>query len=110
MEESQLGIEIAKGIKGAIQDFLAPDMRTIINELKHHTKLLDAHGQKLDKLSDGIYHLDAKMDRILAQFDLERRVRNLEETTRALPSILETQEESKKAISRLMEKIEVRKL
>jgi len=62
MEETQLGIQIAKGIKGAIQDLLAPDMRVIVNELKHHTKLLDEHGQKLDKLVEGFSELRAKVE------------------------------------------------
>ena len=110
MEESQLGIQIVKGIKGAMQDFLAPDIRTIINELKHHSKLMDEHGQKLDKLSDAIYGLDAKMDKVLMQFDLERRIRNLEEATRSLPTMLENQKESREDISRLMKKIEARNL
>jgi len=62
MEEAKIALAVTQGVKGAIQDFLAPDIRTIINELKHHTKLLDEHGQKLDKLVEGFSELRAKVE------------------------------------------------
>lgn len=78
MEQNDIGIAVAKGVKGAIQEFLAPDIRTIINELKHHSKQLDQHGQKLDDLTESIHQLDVKQGEILTTLKFEERLDRVE--------------------------------
>lgn len=78
MEETQIALAVTQGVKGAIQEFLAPDIRTIINELKHHSKLLDLHGVKLDDLTESIHQLDVKQGEILTILKFEERLDRVE--------------------------------
>ena len=79
MEESKIGPAVTEGVKVAIQESLAPDIRALINELKHHTKTLNEQGQKLDDLADKILRLDSKQSRIITELKWEeKRVDSIE--------------------------------
>lgn len=80
MDEAELALEVAKGIKGVFQDFVAPDIKAIIALLNQHTGLLKEHSQKLDKLDDSIHQLKVGQAEILARLDLEKRISALEKT------------------------------
>jgi len=101
VEESKTGIDIEKGIKGAMQDFPASYISTIINELKHCRMLLGEQGQKLEKLTDRIHQLDARQTEILMKLHSEERVIRIE-GSRSLSVGPEAEPEPKKEeISRL---------